>query len=108
MGSLLDRELDLIFLVVAKNSCANMFNRVEGQGSIYCVNLARKIGSDVFPSFDMNLKVRVEEDTVSIQVNAIVKLLGLLGCVLSLSKEANGSVERINPQVHKGSTSKTV
>ena len=66
MRSLLDRELNLISLVVAKNSLAEMFNRVKGQGSICCVNLTRKIGSDVFPSLDMNLKVRVEEDTVSI------------------------------------------
>ena len=63
-----------------------MFNRVEGQGSICCVNLTRKIGSDVFPSLDMNLKVRVEEDTISIQVNAIVKLLSMINRVLSLSK----------------------
>ena len=53
-------------LMVGKNSRANMLNRVESQGSICCVNFARKIGSDVFPSLDVNLKVWVEEDSVTI------------------------------------------
>ncbi|CIV69498.1 Uncharacterised protein [Streptococcus pneumoniae] len=43
-----------------------MLNRVESQGSICCINLARKIGSDVFSSLDVNLIVWVEEDTISI------------------------------------------
>ena len=66
MRSLLDRELDLIALVVGKNSRADMLDGVEGQGTICRINLAREIGSDVFPSLDMNLKVRVEESAVSI------------------------------------------
>ena len=43
-----------------------MFDGVERQGSICRINLARKIGSDVFPSLDVNLIVSVEEDSISI------------------------------------------